>query len=138
MSRNKAKTRVRSARGRKNSSTLWLQRQLNDPYVYRAQKEGYRGRAAFKLKEIDEILWILSESNPADALTKKSPCAAMDKLLDENVVELNPYAWVERKKNDWEHGKISANLHTVSDDLRDILVSVQECTDIYHMRDNTV
>lgn len=56
MSRNKAKTRVRSARGRKNSSTLWLQRQLNDPYVNRAQKEGYRGRAAFKIMEMDEKL----------------------------------------------------------------------------------
>ncbi|HCQ71504.1 MAG TPA: 23S rRNA methyltransferase, partial [Rhodospirillaceae bacterium] len=56
MSRNKAKTRVRSARGRKNSSTRWLQRQLNDPYVNRAQKEGYRGRAAFKLVEMNEKL----------------------------------------------------------------------------------
>lgn len=56
MSRNKAKTRVKSARGRKNSSTRWLQRQLNDPYVNRAQKEGYRGRAAFKLIELNEKL----------------------------------------------------------------------------------
>jgi 23S rRNA (uridine2552-2'-O)-methyltransferase len=36
------------------SSTLWLQRQLNDPYVARAKQEGYRSRAAFKLIEIDE------------------------------------------------------------------------------------
>ncbi len=61
MSRNKAKTRVRSARGRKNSSTRWLQRQLNDPYVNRAQKEGYRGRAAFKLVEMNEKLDFLKE-----------------------------------------------------------------------------
>ncbi|WP_072900407.1 RlmE family RNA methyltransferase [Cognatiyoonia sediminum] len=46
--------KVKSARGRKMSSTLWLQRQLNDPYVKRAQKEGYRGRAAFKILELDE------------------------------------------------------------------------------------
>jgi 23S rRNA (uridine2552-2'-O)-methyltransferase len=46
--------RVKSARGRKNSSTRWLQRQLNDPYVLEAKRLGYRGRAAFKLKEIDE------------------------------------------------------------------------------------
>ncbi|MGH1375107.1 MAG: RlmE family RNA methyltransferase [Alphaproteobacteria bacterium] len=56
MSRNKPKTKVRSARGRKNSSTRWLQRQLNDPYVAEAQKYGYRGRAAFKLKEMNEKL----------------------------------------------------------------------------------
>lgn len=48
------KVKVKSARGRKLSSTLWLQRQLNDPYVKRAQAEGYRGRAAFKILELDE------------------------------------------------------------------------------------
>jgi len=46
--------RVKSARGRRASSTRWLQRQLNDPYVTRAQNEGYRGRAAFKIMEIDD------------------------------------------------------------------------------------
>jgi 23S rRNA (uridine2552-2'-O)-methyltransferase len=46
--------RVKTARGRKASSTRWLQRQLNDPYVKRAQAEGYRGRAAFKIMEIDD------------------------------------------------------------------------------------
>jgi 23S rRNA (uridine2552-2'-O)-methyltransferase len=48
------RVRVKSARGRKLSSTLWLQRQLNDPYVKRAQVEGYRGRAAFKILELDD------------------------------------------------------------------------------------
>ena len=48
------KVKVKSARGRKLSSTRWLQRQLNDPYVKRAQTEGYRGRAAFKILELDE------------------------------------------------------------------------------------
>lgn len=48
------RTRVKSAKGRKLSSTLWLERQLNDPYVARAQREGYRGRAAFKIMEIDD------------------------------------------------------------------------------------
>lgn len=48
------KTRVKTARGRKLSSTLWLQRQLNDPYVMKAKAEGYRSRAAFKLKEMND------------------------------------------------------------------------------------
>jgi 23S rRNA (uridine2552-2'-O)-methyltransferase len=46
--------KVKTARGRKMSSTLWLQRQLNDPYVKRAQTDGYRGRAAYKILELDD------------------------------------------------------------------------------------
>jgi 23S rRNA (uridine2552-2'-O)-methyltransferase len=48
------KTRVKTARKRSLASTLWLERQLNDPYVSRAKREGYRSRAAFKLLEIDD------------------------------------------------------------------------------------
>jgi 23S rRNA (uridine2552-2'-O)-methyltransferase len=46
--------RVKTARGRKRSSTKWLQRQLNDPYVQQAKRDGYRSRAAYKLIELDE------------------------------------------------------------------------------------
>ncbi|MBP7002270.1 RlmE family RNA methyltransferase [Amaricoccus sp.] len=48
------RVRVKTAKGRKLSSTRWLERQLNDPYVQRARAEGYRGRAAYKLIEIDD------------------------------------------------------------------------------------
>jgi 23S rRNA (uridine2552-2'-O)-methyltransferase len=48
------KVRVKTAGKRSLSSKLWLERQLNDPYVARAKREGYRSRAAFKLIEIDE------------------------------------------------------------------------------------
>ena len=51
--------RVRTARGRTASSTRWLERQLNDPYVRRAQAEGYRSRAAYKLLELDERFGLL-------------------------------------------------------------------------------
>lgn len=46
--------RVKSARGRSNSSTRWLQRQLNDPYVAQAKRDGYRSRAAYKIEEMNE------------------------------------------------------------------------------------
>lgn len=48
------KVRVRSGKGRSVSSRRWLERQLNDPYVARAKREGMRSRAAYKLMEIDD------------------------------------------------------------------------------------
>jgi len=51
--------RVKTARGRKPSSTRWLQRQLNDPYVAEAKRAGYRSRAAWKLVEIDDRMHVL-------------------------------------------------------------------------------
>ena len=50
---------VKTAKRRKTSSTLWLKRQLNDPYVEKAKLEGYRSRAAYKLLEMDEKLKLL-------------------------------------------------------------------------------
>src|SRR5947209_10792631 len=47
------KSRVKTGKGRSVSSKRWLERQLNDPYVARARREGFRSRAAFKLAEID-------------------------------------------------------------------------------------
>jgi len=46
--------RIRTAKGRKVSSTAWIERQLADPYVRKAKAEGYRSRAAYKLIELDE------------------------------------------------------------------------------------
>lgn len=51
--------RVKTAKGRKIASTRWLQRQLNDPYVEEAKRQGYRSRAAFKLIEIDDKYHLL-------------------------------------------------------------------------------
>ncbi|HMK90982.1 MAG TPA: RlmE family RNA methyltransferase [Methylocystis sp.] len=53
------KQRVKTARKRSLSSTLWLQRQLNDPYVARAKREGLRSRAAYKLIEMDDRFHLL-------------------------------------------------------------------------------
>jgi 23S rRNA (uridine2552-2'-O)-methyltransferase len=51
---------LRTAKGRKVSSTRWLERQLNDPYVKRAKAENYRSRAAYKLLELDERFGLLN------------------------------------------------------------------------------
>jgi 23S rRNA (uridine2552-2'-O)-methyltransferase len=55
----KLTVRVRTAKGRKIASTRWLQRQLNDPYVEEAKRQGYRSRAAFKLAEIADKYHLL-------------------------------------------------------------------------------
>lgn len=47
-------TKVKTASGRKISSKLWLERQINDPYVRKAKEKGYRSRAAFKIEELDD------------------------------------------------------------------------------------
>jgi 23S rRNA (uridine2552-2'-O)-methyltransferase len=54
------RVRVKTAKGRKLSSTRWLERQLNDPYVARAKREGYRGRAAYKILELDDRFGFLT------------------------------------------------------------------------------
>lgn len=52
--------RVKTAKGRRSSSTRWLQRQLNDPYVAEARLRGYPSRAAFKLSELDDRFHFLA------------------------------------------------------------------------------
>ena len=54
ITRGRLTVRVKTARGRKISSTQWLRRQLNDPYVAQAKKDGYKSRSAYKLIEIDD------------------------------------------------------------------------------------
>jgi 23S rRNA (uridine2552-2'-O)-methyltransferase len=54
------RVRVKTARKRSVSSARWLERQLNDPYVARARREGYRARSAYKLVEIDDRYHLLA------------------------------------------------------------------------------
>lgn len=53
------RVRLKTGKGRTSSSTRWLSRQLNDPYVKKARAEGYRSRAAYKLAELDEKFTLL-------------------------------------------------------------------------------
>ena len=60
-SRRMMSVRVKTAKRRKNSSVQWLKRQLNDPYVIKAKEEGYRSRAAYKLKELNDSIHFLKK-----------------------------------------------------------------------------
>lgn len=57
----KNKQRVRTAKGRRVSSTKWLERHINDPYVQMSREKGYRSRAAFKLLQINEKYSLLAK-----------------------------------------------------------------------------
>ncbi|WP_417460874.1 RlmE family RNA methyltransferase [Kordiimonas sp.] len=102
-----AKVRVKTARGRKSSSTRWLQRQLNDPYVAEAQRLGYRSRAAFKLLELDERYEIIkgamrivdlgcAPGGWTQVITERCPNGAQVIAIDLQEVEPIPGAdiWV--------------------------------------------
>lgn len=55
--------KVKTARGRKISSKLWIERQINDPYVQKAKELGYRSRAAFKLEELDDKFGLITKDS---------------------------------------------------------------------------
>ncbi len=88
-------TRVKTAKGRKISSTRWLERQLNDPYVAAAQRDGYRSRAAYKLVELDDRYRILRRglrvldlgATPGGWTQVAVARAGADKVL---AVDINP------------------------------------------------
>lgn len=54
-------------------------------------------REAYEMREIAEVIWIPSGENPADAMTKDAPCAAMHKLMANNALDLNFISWVKRQ-----------------------------------------
>ena len=98
-----ADRRVRTARKRSASSTRWLERQLNDPYVKQAKADGYRSRAAYKLIELDERFGLLKGVNAvvdlgitpggwAQVVRKKSPQAAIAGI---DLLETEPIEGVE-------------------------------------------
>ena len=98
---------MKTARKRTLSSTLWLQRQLNDPYVARAKREGWRSRAAFKLLEIDEKYHLLQPGQrivdlarrPAagrrSAAKKVKPAEGKGKVVGIDLLDIEPIAGVD-------------------------------------------
>lgn len=106
------KIKVKTARGRKLSSTLWLERQLNDPYVKQAKAEGFRGRAAFKIRDLDDKYrflvpgarivdlgcapggWCQIAVNRVNALGEKSG-KAIGTVLGVDLQEVEPIAGAE-------------------------------------------
>lgn len=96
--RSDADRRVKTARRRTASSTAWLQRQLDDPYVRQAKAEGYRSRAAYKLIELDDRFGLLGGARRvadlgiapggwAQVVKKRAPQAAIAGI---DLLEVEP------------------------------------------------
>jgi 23S rRNA (uridine2552-2'-O)-methyltransferase len=107
--------RVKTAKGRKTSSTLWLQRQLNDPYVAEAKRQGYRSRSAFKLLELDKRFSILKPGQ---------------RVLDLGAA---PGGWTQvalaAVKHNGAHGKVVALDQTVIEPIEDAILLVGNIDD---------
>jgi 23S rRNA (uridine2552-2'-O)-methyltransferase len=127
--------RVKTARGRKLSSTLWLQRQLNDPYVQAARRDGYRSRAAYKLLHIDERFEFLKPGLRVVDLGAAPggwTQVVVDKLQpdehDRNIVaidilEMEPMGGVQVLQGDIEDEAAVAALHEAIGGPVDVVLS---------------
>lgn len=101
--------RLKSRRGRSVSSARWLERQLNDPYVKRAQAEGWRARAAYKLLELDERFGLLAGAERvvdlgaapgswSQVVLKRRPRAA---VVGIDLLEVEPMAGLQFLQGDF-------------------------------------
>ncbi len=132
--------KVKSARGRTTSSTRWLQRQLNDPYVKRAKAEGYRGRAAFKILELDDKYrflvpgarvvdlgcapggWCQVAVRRVNALAEK-PSKAVGHVLGIDLQEVEPIAGAEVYQLDFMEDDADKQVMAWLDGQADVVMS---------------
>ena len=100
------KVRVKTGKGRKLSSKLWLERQLNDPYVARAKREGMRSRAAYKLIEIDDKARFLKKGARvvdlgaapggwSQVAAKRVHAPALGRVIGIDLLDIDPLPGVE-------------------------------------------
>jgi 23S rRNA (uridine2552-2'-O)-methyltransferase len=98
------RVKVKSARGRGASSTRWLERQLNDPYVREAKAKGFRGRAAFKLIELDAkfhflkpgaVVLDLGAAPGGWSQVASARAGAKGRVVASDVLEMTPLPGVE-------------------------------------------
>lgn len=132
--------RVKTAKKRSVSSTRWLQRQLNDPYVRRAQAEGYRSRAAYKLIEIDEKFGLLKKARAvvdlgitpggwSQVVRKTSPRA---KIAGIDLLECEPIEGVEILQMDFMDDAAPAALMEALGSAPDLVISDMAANTVGH------
>jgi len=127
------KVRVKS-KGRKLSSKLWLERQLNDPYVARAKREGLRSRAAFKLSEIDDKARFLKKGARvidlgaapggwSQVAAKRVGAPQQGRVVAIDVLAMDPLPGVEFTRLDFLDSAAPAKLKEMLGGAADVVLS---------------
>ncbi len=133
-------TRLKTAKGRTASSTRWLTRQINDPYVQKARAEGWRSRAAYKLIELDEKFGLLSGARRvvdlgiapggwAQVVRKAAPKAA---VVGIDLLETDPIDGVTILMMDFMDDAAPAALTAALDGAPDLILSDMAANTVGH------
>lgn len=137
---------VRKSAKRTPSSRAWLQRQLNDPYVARAKREGYRSRAAFKLIELDDRNRFLKPGGrvvdlgaaPGGwsqiAAARVGRAAGRGKVLAIDLLDIEPLAGVDFLLGDFTAEDVPGHLVAMLDGLADVVMSDMAANATGHKR----
>jgi len=126
--------RVKTGKGRKLSSKLWLERQLNDPYVARAKREGLRSRAAFKLSEIDDKARFLKKgarvidlgATPggwSQVAAKRVGAPSQGRVVAIDILAMDPLPGVEFQRLDFLDPSAPEKLKTMLNGAADVVLS---------------
>jgi 23S rRNA (uridine2552-2'-O)-methyltransferase len=126
--------RVKSAKGRKASSTRWLQRQLNDPYVTSAGDHGYRSRAAWKLIQLDDKFELLARGRRivdlgaapggwTQVAVERVGAAPPARVVAIDTAEMEPVAGAEAMQLDFLDADGRAALEDALADRVDVVLS---------------
>jgi 23S rRNA (uridine2552-2'-O)-methyltransferase len=128
------KVRVKTGKNRKLSSKLWLDRQLNDPYVARAKREGMRSRAAYKLSEIDDKAHFLKKGSRvvdlgaapggwSQVAAKRVNAPKQGRVIAIDLLQIDPLPGVEFTQLDFLDPTAPDQLKTMLGGLADVVLS---------------
>jgi 23S rRNA (uridine2552-2'-O)-methyltransferase len=126
------RVKVKSAKGREVSSTRWLARQLNDPYVREAKEKGYRSRAAFKLIELDAkfhflrkgaVVLDLGAAPGGWSQVAAARAGETGRVVAADVLQIEPIAGVEILEADLRDAATSARLAAALGGSADVVLS---------------
>jgi 23S rRNA (uridine2552-2'-O)-methyltransferase len=139
------KVRVKTARKRSLSSTLWLERQLNDPYVARAKREGMRSRAAFKVMEIDDKAHFLKKGARvvdlgaapggwSQVAAKRVGAPGQGRVVAIDLLDMEPIAGVEFMQLDFLEPDAPEKLKALLGGPADVVLSDMAANTTGHTR----